>query len=352
MTRAGSPEAGDNAHVVARPNAEPPGVVALDALSRRLLAAAEPLRVAPTAGRVELDAVHRLRYAHVVEHGWSRPEQHPDGLERDAYDERAVQIAAWEEDRLAGALRLVLPAPGARLPVEDAFDLDVEPRGAVVDVGRLLIATGHRGDPAHRLWGALFARAWLEVRARGFAVLAGTATADFVARYQAVGLEFELLGRARSYWERSAIRCGSTPAATAHPGGSRAEREAHAGQLLRDAPTAGARGLVRRRPAAADERRVPALLAAGRPARRSCRPGCPAWPRRASAARPSRSLWAITLVADRHDRVLDGVAGVGLEVGRRVAGVGGDARERREPAASRRRCSSSVNSRLASLDWP
>ena len=192
----------------ARPNAEAPGLVALDALSRKLLTAAEPLRVAPVAAPAELEAVHRLRYAHVVEYGWSRPEQHPDGLERDGYDARAVQIAAWEEERLAGALRLVLPAAGARLPVEDAFDIDVEPRGAVVDVGRLLIAPGHRGDPAHRLWGALFARAWLEVRARGFAVLAGTATADFVARYQAVGLVFELLGPARAFWgeERHPVR--------------------------------------------------------------------------------------------------------------------------------------------------
>lgn len=171
-------------------------------------AAAEPLRVAPAAGPAELEAVHRLRYAHVVEHGWARPEDHPDGLERDGYDARAVQIAAWDEDRLAGALRLVLPQPGARLPVEDAFDFDIEPRGAVVDVGRLLIAPDHRGDPAHRLWGALFAAAWLEVRARGLAVLAGAATPGFVARYQAVGLVFELLGPARSYWgeERHPVR--------------------------------------------------------------------------------------------------------------------------------------------------
>jgi hypothetical protein len=50
--------------------------------------------------------------------------------------------------------------------VEDAFGLDVEPRGEVVDVGRLLIAPAHRGDAAHRIWGALFARGWLETRRR------------------------------------------------------------------------------------------------------------------------------------------------------------------------------------------
>jgi N-acyl amino acid synthase FeeM len=180
--------------------ADAPGLVALDALSRQLLAAAAPRRVEAATTAADLEAVHRLRYAHVIEHGWARPEDHPDGLERDGYDQRAVQIAAWDAGRLAGSLRLVLPEPGAALPVEDAFGLVVEPRGAVVDVGRLLIAPGHRGDPAHTIWGALFGRAWLEARARGFTVLAGTATPEFIARYRAIDLVFELLGPARPYW--------------------------------------------------------------------------------------------------------------------------------------------------------
>jgi hypothetical protein len=195
-----------------------PGLVALDALSERLLAAAAPLRVAPAATGPELDAVHRLRYAHVVEHGWARPEDHPDGLERDAYDERAVQLAAWDGDRLAGTLRLVMPAAGLRLPVEDAFGLEVETRGAVVDVGRLLIAPGHRGDPAHRIWGALFALGWLETRARGFAVLAGMATPEFVARYRAIGLVFELLGPARRHWGEDRHPVRLDPARDGAPG--------------------------------------------------------------------------------------------------------------------------------------
>ena len=197
---------------------EAPGLAALDALSGRLLAAADPLRVASAATAAELEAVYRLRYAHVIEHGWARPEDHPDGLERDAYDDRALQIAAWDGDRLAGSLRLVLPARGTRLPVEDAFGLVVEPPGEVVDVGRLLVAPGHRGDPAHRIWGGLFARAWLETRAHGFAVLAGTATPEFVDRYRAIGLVFELLGPARQHWGEARHPVRLDPARDGAPG--------------------------------------------------------------------------------------------------------------------------------------
>jgi hypothetical protein len=196
--------------------AEAPGLVALDALSRRLLAAAPALRVAPASTDAERDAVHRLRYAHVVAHGWSPREAHPDGLERDAYDARALQIAAWAGDDLAGTVRLVLA--GARLPVEDAFGLEVEPRGQVVEVGRLLIAPAHRGDPAHAIWGALFACTWLEARARGHSVLAGTASPALIARYAAIGLHFEVLAPAREHWGEARHPVRLDPARDGAPG--------------------------------------------------------------------------------------------------------------------------------------
>ena len=176
------------------------GVAALDRLSEQLLAGAAPLRVAVAVGPDELDAVFRLRYQHVVARGWARPRDLPGGLERDAYDEGASQIAAWDGDALVGTVRLVLPRAGRRLPVEDAYGVDVEPRGRVVDVGRLLIAERHRGEPSHRAWGALFARCWIETRSAGFTVLGGTATAAMVERFRALGLAFEILGPARLYW--------------------------------------------------------------------------------------------------------------------------------------------------------
>jgi hypothetical protein len=173
-----------------RSQAEPPGAAALDALATRL-AGAVPLRVAPATTATELDAVMRLRSEHVVEAGWG------DG---DGPDAREVAIVAWDGEALAGTIRLILPQTGLRLPVERAFDLDIEPRGGVVEIGRLLIPADRRGDRAHLTWGTLFAHAWFEVRARGLSVLAGAATASLIARYEALGLPFEVLGPARRHW--------------------------------------------------------------------------------------------------------------------------------------------------------
>jgi N-acyl-L-homoserine lactone synthetase len=184
------------------------GVAALDRLSGRLLHAAPGLRVAVAATRAEREAAYRLRYEQVVQHGWAHREELPAGIERDSYDADALHIGAWDGAVLVGALRLVLPVAGRRLPVEAAFDLEVEPRGAVVEVGRLVITPAYRGDPAHRAWGALFARAWLSTRADGFAVLAGAASTRMVERLRALGLPFEVLGPAPPYWgeERHPVR--------------------------------------------------------------------------------------------------------------------------------------------------
>ena len=169
--------------------ANSPGAAALDALAARLAAGA-PFRVAP-ADTTELEAVMSLRDRHVLEAGWG---------ERDELGLHEVALAAWDENQLVGTIRLVLPRPALRLPIEDAFDLDIEPRGRVVEIGRLLIPPHRRGDPGHAIWGALFAQAWFQVRARGLSVLAGAASAELIARYRKLGLPFETLGPARRHW--------------------------------------------------------------------------------------------------------------------------------------------------------
>lgn len=193
------------------------GVAALDRLAERLLAAAAPLRVDVARAPEEREAIFRLRYEHVVGRGWARAEDLPEGLERDRHDNGALQIAAWDGDALVGTVRLVLPEADRRLPCEEAFEVEIEPRGHVVEVGRLLIAERYRGEPSHRAWGALFARCWLETRAAGFAVLGGVASAALVERFRALGLAFEILGPARPYWgeQRHPVRldpdAGSRP---------------------------------------------------------------------------------------------------------------------------------------------
>jgi len=194
-----------------------PGALALDELAARLaLRAGARIGVAHTVA--ELEAVYRLRDEHAVRHGWAGTDALPEGLERDADDNRALQLGAWRGTTLVGTLRVVLPVPGRALPTEEAFDLELEPRGEVVDVGHLLVGAPYRGDPAHRLWGGLFALAWQEARARGYSVLAGAGSEREVATYRSLGLGFEILGPARPYWGEPRHPVRLDPAGAERPG--------------------------------------------------------------------------------------------------------------------------------------
>jgi N-acyl-L-homoserine lactone synthetase len=164
-----------------------------------VLARCAPLRFGVARLAEELDAVFRLRYDVVVERGWARPEQFPDGRERDGYDDRAVQIAVWDGDVLAATTRMVLPMSGEALPTEAAFGLEIEPRGLVLDWGRTCVAPAYRQE-SHRVLGALLCCAWLEMRQRGYTTACGVFTPAITRLYRHMGMRIEVLAPSRMYW--------------------------------------------------------------------------------------------------------------------------------------------------------
>jgi hypothetical protein len=170
-----------------------------DAFAVEVLTRAAPLRFGVAQAPAELEAVYRLRYRVVVQRGWANPEQFPDGLERDDYDDEAIQIVAWDGAALAGTTRLVLPSPGRPLPAEKAFGLEIKSGGKVLDIGRTCRAPDCN-DTGHRvLWGIL-SQAWLEARARGFGEICGIFTPAVTRLYRSLGFKVEIRGAARQYW--------------------------------------------------------------------------------------------------------------------------------------------------------
>jgi predicted GNAT family N-acyltransferase len=172
---------------------------ALDALASVLLMRAAPVRIDRATSRAEQEAVYRLRFATVVEEGWAPAADFPDGLERDAFDERALHVIGRQDDRLIAAARLVFPDPGRALPTEREFELTMRPAGGVVDIGRAIVVKDYR-SAEHTLFGALLARCWLEIRARGYQHLCGAASGPRLERYKQFGLPLRILGPSRFYW--------------------------------------------------------------------------------------------------------------------------------------------------------
>lgn len=133
-------------------------------------------------------------------------------MESDAWDAEAVHIVVWDGAELAGTVRLVPPAPGRRLPVEEVFELTIEPQGEVVDGGRLVVALAHRTGGAHKVLALLFARFWLEANGRGFRRIAAAAPPALVALYRRLGLDVQVLGPPRRHWgeKRSPLLIGAS----------------------------------------------------------------------------------------------------------------------------------------------
>jgi hypothetical protein len=116
--------------------------------------------------------------------------------EVDGWDDRALHLIGWLQDRAVCAGRLVLP-PG-RLPTEAACLLSVLPREGVVDVGRMTVARSARG--AHRgVFVALLARLYLEVRAQGYDTACGMMAPNVRGLLRLLGVTTVVLGEDRPY---------------------------------------------------------------------------------------------------------------------------------------------------------
>jgi N-acyl-L-homoserine lactone synthetase len=186
-----------------RPLAGDPQAQALlsqaDELARGMVAAVSPLRISVTQSPEELTAVYRLRYEVIIARGWARPEDLPDGLERDEYDELAVHIAAWDGPRIAATSRLVLPRLDQLLPTERAFEVRIEPRDQVVDMGRQIVAHAY-SNVQHLAFAALLGQTWLEMRVRGFMHVCGDFSPVVMRLYRLMGFQVTQVGPAREFW--------------------------------------------------------------------------------------------------------------------------------------------------------
>jgi hypothetical protein len=172
--------------------------VPLDALVTRMLSRS-PFDYRVAADDSEREVAYRLRGSAVVDRGWCRFGDLPGGMERDEYDDRAIQVIGWDGDVAMSTGRVVLP-PG--LPTEEACGIVVEPRGGVVDVGRMCVARSHQSLEHAALIG-LMCRLYLAMREHSFRVACGMMSAPARAMMGLFGLQLEILGPDRRYWNES-----------------------------------------------------------------------------------------------------------------------------------------------------
>lgn len=170
------------------------GIAELDRRCEALLDGLEPLLVAPAARTEEVLATQRLRFETAVARGWARAEDHPDGLERDGDDGRAIHLVCRDGARMAGSVRLVVAdAPGG-LPLERDHGVRPPGDGPAIEMGRLVVTTDRRGPAGVPVVAALFAAGWLHARRGGVSRVVAAAAPPLIALYRALGLRLLELG--------------------------------------------------------------------------------------------------------------------------------------------------------------
>lgn len=189
---------------------DPRWLATADELAHRLVMGAGPIRFGIASSPLEVEAALRLRRDIVVELGWRSPTEDLAHVERDAYDDRAQHVVAWDGGTIAGTLRLIRPKNGLSIPVEAEYGLVVEPRGRVMGAGRLIVAHPYR-SARHAVLGGMAATAWLAMRRQGFQWAAGTATSEMLGLFTHLGFEIEILGDPQMSWGelRHPIRIGA-----------------------------------------------------------------------------------------------------------------------------------------------
>jgi N-acyl-L-homoserine lactone synthetase len=174
-------------------------LVTVDNLARGLIESLDALRFDIARDESQRETVYRLRYQTIIERGWAQPEDMPDGMERDHYDEKAIHIVGWDGNTLAASSRIVLPEAALTLPTEEAFRIQIEPRGEVADMGRQIV--GHEYSSfKNKVFAALLARTWLEIRAHGYSLVCGDFTPAMLRLYRIMGFDVKQLGPAQPFW--------------------------------------------------------------------------------------------------------------------------------------------------------
>jgi N-acyl amino acid synthase of PEP-CTERM/exosortase system len=96
----------------------------------------------------ELNEIYRLRYkVYVEEWGFERSQDHPEGIERDEFDEHAIHFLAKRADQIIGTIRIIRNSEKG-FPLEHHCTLNTDlssfGRNTIGEISRLAVSKDYR----------------------------------------------------------------------------------------------------------------------------------------------------------------------------------------------------------------
>lgn len=175
-----------------------PSIKRMDRLAEGILRLIEPLRLELARAPHDLECAYRLRFQTALDRGWISRAQFPSGLPQDEHDDSALQIIALKGGAVVGTARIILPAPGRKLPAEEMFAWHPDQPGRMVEVGR--ICRDPRSTSGPRVFFGLIGKIWIEMRQRNFTECCGCADINMIRVYEDLGFNVMKMAPPRLHW--------------------------------------------------------------------------------------------------------------------------------------------------------
>lgn len=160
--------------------------------------------VTRTAVQEEMEAIFRLRYqVYCIEKGYL-PNNYPDGIEKDEYDDYSTHFVAidgqYYKNKIVGYFRAILKRPDFILPIEKHFNLfTITPDPAkTVEHSRLIVSKEYR-DVRHQIMLSLVKAAYLYNKSQGIEFCYAAVEWPLYKFLRRLGLPYEMAGRENFY---------------------------------------------------------------------------------------------------------------------------------------------------------
>lgn len=166
----------------------------LQELANELISKGHPVHFSRAETQEQQSAIFAQRCSIILSRGWAEASEFPNDLERDEYDDDAVQIQGRFEQSLVASARLILPPINRPLPVEANHGIELKPAGEYAEIGRTIVCTKDTRLPRQRLFAALLGFALMQMTDASCFRAVASANRSVLRLYRRLGIAAEILG--------------------------------------------------------------------------------------------------------------------------------------------------------------
>lgn len=163
--------------------------------ARRWTDRAHPVQFGLAVTAAERSRIYSQRFSAVTLRGRANPMDFSNGQDRDRFDEVATHIQGVVDNTLVASARIVFPSSSHGLPLLASHKIDFDPSEKYVEVGRVVVTSGHLTVPRKFLFAALIGQVLIETLGACYDHILAVADEPMLRLYRRLGIVSNTVGR-------------------------------------------------------------------------------------------------------------------------------------------------------------